>query len=64
LYWTANVNWEQLAGDINPNPPQPDNFNSSEPAGSGGLYVNEYPPGVLLGESPDNYVLETIAYVN
>ena len=64
LWWTANANWEQSGGDINPNPPQPDNFNSGEPAGSGGLFVNEYPPGPLLSEDPNNYVIETIAYVN
>ncbi len=68
LFWTSAVNWEQSSGNINANPPQPDNFNSEEPAGSGGLYANEYPPGVLLGSDPlnpaDNFALETIAYVN
>ena len=63
LWWTANANWEQNAGDITTAPPFPDNFNSAEPAGSGGLFSNEYPPGVLLGDDPDNFVLETIAYV-
>jgi hypothetical protein len=72
--WTPYVNWEQGGGQINaaaPTGPQPDNFNAGEPAGEPGTaagdYANYFTPGVdpgtLFPADPNNFVVETIAYV-
>ncbi|MCL4176566.1 MAG: hypothetical protein KJ072_02310 [Verrucomicrobia bacterium] len=72
IWWTPYVNWEQGSGNIEATGAQPDNFNTEEPPGTpgqaAGEYGNLFPPGVLLGADPsntaDNFVIETIAYVN
>jgi hypothetical protein len=69
LWWTPYVNWERSGGQINATGAQPDNFNAIEPEGepgtAAGAYVNYFTPGVELGAlaEPENYVVETIAYV-
>jgi hypothetical protein len=69
VWWTPYVNWERSGGQINATGAQPDNFNAIEPEGepgtAAGAYVNWFTPGVELGQfaEPENYVVETIAYV-
>jgi hypothetical protein len=73
ISWTPYVNWEQAGSQIdaaNPVGPQPDNFNlvepTDEPGTAAGDYANRFFPGVdpgMLGD-PDNFVVETIAYIH
>jgi hypothetical protein len=68
--WTPYVNWEQAASQINLTGAQPDNFNAVDPDGEAGTlagaYANNFFPGVDPGQfgDPDNFVVETIAYVD
>ena len=67
LYWTRERELGAgRSGDINFHPgAQPDNFNSLEPAGSVGTYsLTSISPACCSAEDPNNYVVETIAYVN
>jgi hypothetical protein len=63
IYGSPNINWEQAGSDV-----VGENFNSTLPAGSGGIYANSLMPGVDPGfaspPDPDNFVIETITYVN
>jgi hypothetical protein len=69
IWWTPYVNWERAGSQINATGAQPDNFNANEPSGEPGTaaaaYFNSFTPGVELGATaePENYVVETIAYI-
>jgi hypothetical protein len=64
--WTRYVNWEQSGGITT----AAGNFTATQPAGEPGTavgaYSDEYFPGVAISGSPvdpDNFVMETIAYI-
>jgi hypothetical protein len=55
----TTVNWEQLAGEINANDPQPDNFNGTEPANS--PRPNAAIPSIpSFSSTPDNNIAASI----
>ena len=53
------VNWEMAGGDINVNPPQPDNFNSGSPASS--PIPNDLIPGIPgSSTSPTDWIVADV----